>query len=102
MTAKETRRKTLAAWKWRCALCPWKRTYGYAHVHHTNYRRVGAEIVWVDLLPLAPSSHRFIHLWLGWGERVSTQRLGRYPNLLQRLVHVWCRFTWLLVRLWPC
>ncbi|PZD70602.1 hypothetical protein C1752_10452 [Acaryochloris thomasi RCC1774] len=91
MTAVELRKRTLKRWNYRCALCPWKRTYKYAHVHHTNYRRYGHELIGIDLLPLAPGSHRFIHRWLGWGDRVRTQRLGKYPNLLQRLAHLWCR-----------
>lgn len=99
MTDAKLRKRTLAAWKYRCALRPWVRTYGYAHVHHTNYKRYGHEWIWMDLIPLSPGSHSFIHQWLGGAKTVTEQnQRGRYPNLLQRLIHAWCRVTWLFVR----
>lgn len=92
------RKRTLESWKYRCALRPWVRTYGLAHAHHTNYKRYHQELIWIDLIPLSPSSHTFIHKWLGGAKNVTEQKWGKYPNLLQRLVHVWCRVTWLVVR----
>ena len=91
MTAQKLRQRTFAIWGNRDALCPLIKLKHGGHIHHTTYRRFDHERLFTDLIPLSPASHTFVHLWLGWGRRVRTQRLGKYPNVMQRIVHLWCR-----------
>jgi hypothetical protein len=58
--------------------------------HHFSYRHLKrrGSIVWIDGLYLPRWLHIYVvHLFLGWGLRASTQRLGKFPNILQRTAH---------------
>jgi hypothetical protein len=61
---------------------------GYA-IHHMNYKNLGSEQLWIDVITL----HPFIHKWIIHGilsgfKRPSQQK--DYPNHAQRLAHFWC------------
>ena len=75
----------------RCALFPWVKV-GKKHrynVHHMNYKNLGSERLWVDVICLCPFAHSFIiHGILSGFRRPSQQK--SYPNALQRLAHFWC------------
>ncbi|NEQ25376.1 MAG: general secretion pathway protein GspF [Microcoleus sp. SIO2G3] len=84
---------------YRCSMFPWvtvgrkaRGKYCRYHIHHThysgNYQR--NERLWLDVLPLCPFAHRVIHRGLGGSDRARAQR-HRFPNLVQRLAHAWCR-----------
>lgn len=47
----------------KCVMCqrPAERTKTGLQVHHINYRNLGNEDVWQDLVTLCPSCHRKIH-----------------------------------------
>ena len=75
----------------RCALFPWVKV-GKKHrynVHHMNYKNLGSERLWVDVICLSPFAHSFIiHGLLSGFKRPSQQKT--YPNTAQRLAHFWC------------
>lgn len=84
---------------YRCGLFPWVRIGNgkrYA-CHHMNYRNLGNERLRKDVIPLCPFAHDFvIHGILS--DFKSAGKQGRYPNLAQRLVHLWCcQRTWFKV-----
>jgi hypothetical protein len=78
------------------------------HIHHTCYG--GLEILRYDLLPLSVFGHWLIHGVAGgsiWMNKAVTRQnksflakklpfLFKYPNVLQRILHLWCRLPWLL------
>jgi hypothetical protein len=76
---------------YRCAFFPWvkvgkKRRY---NVHHMNYKNLGNERLWVDVVCLCPFVHNFIiHGLLSGFKRPSQQK--NYPNMAQRAAHFWC------------
>ena len=76
---------------YRCAFFPWvkvgrKNRY---NVHHMNYRNLGNERLWVDVICLSTFAHSFIiHGILSGFRRPSQQK--NYPNTAQRLAHMWC------------
>jgi hypothetical protein len=76
---------------YRCALFPWVKV-GKKHrynVHHMNYKNLGSERLWVDVICLCPFAHSFIiHGLLSGFKRPSQQK--NYPNTAQRLAHAWC------------
>jgi len=75
----------------RCALFPWVKV-GKKHrynVHHMNYKNLGNERLWVDVICLCPSAHSFIiHGILSGFRRPSQQK--NYPNTARRLAQAWC------------
>ncbi len=81
----------LKASHYRCAFFPWvkvgkKRRY---NVHHMNYKNLGDERLWVDVICVCPFVHNFIiHGLLSGFRRPSQQK--NYPNTAQRLAHFWC------------
>ena len=81
----------LKASHYRCAFFPWVKV-GKKHrynVHHMNYKNLGSERLWVDVVCLSPFAHSFIiHGLLSGFKRPSQQR--SYPNTAQRLAHCWC------------
>lgn len=87
--------------KHRCAMFPWisisqvRGKYYPYDVHHTNYKRVGDERYWFDVLPLSRFAHRQImHGILSGFKRPRQQKY--YPNFFQSLAHHWCRLMLLL------
>jgi len=76
---------------YRCAFFPWVKV-GKKHrynVHHMNYKNLGSERLWVDVICLSPFAHSFIiHGILSGFRRPSQQK--NYPNTAQRLAHMWC------------
>ena len=59
------------------------------NVHHMNYKNLGDERLWVDVICLSPFAHGFIiHGILSGFRRPSQQK--NYPNTAQRLAHMWC------------
>ena len=82
---------------YRCALFPWVKV-GKKHrynVHHMNYKNLGSERLWVDVICLCPFAHSFIiHGLLSGFKRPSQQK--HYPNTAQRLAHAWCCLPGLL------
>jgi hypothetical protein len=76
---------------YRCAFLPWVKV-GKKHrynVHHMNYKNLGSECLWVDVICVCPFAHSFIiHGLLSGFKRPSQQR--SYPNTAQRLAHAWC------------
>ena len=76
---------------YRCSLFPWVKV-GKKHrynVHHMNYKSLGTEQLWVDVICLCPFAHSFIiHGLLSGFKRPSQQK--NYPNAAERLAHVWC------------
>lgn len=83
--------KWLSAAGNRCTMFPWVRVgkgYSYA-IHHMNYQNVGKEKLGKDVIPLCPFAHDYIiHGFLSGFKSAGKQR--NYPNLMQRLVHLWC------------
>jgi len=76
---------------YRCGLFPWVRIGNekrYA-CHHTNYRNLGNERLRKDVIPLCPFAHDFVIHGILSGFK-SAGKQGGYPNLSQRLVHLWC------------
>jgi hypothetical protein len=76
---------------YRCAFFPWIRVgKGKRYnVHHMNYKNLGDEQLWVDVICLCPFVHNFIiHGLLSGFRRPSQQK--NYPNPAQRLAHFWC------------
>jgi hypothetical protein len=76
---------------YRCAFFPWVRVGRKAryNVHHMNYRNLGNERLWVDVICLSLFAHSFIiHGILSGFRRPSQQK--NYPNTAQRLAHMWC------------
>jgi hypothetical protein len=76
---------------YRCAFFPWVKVGKKSryNVHHMNYRNLGKERLWVDVICLSPFAHSFIiHGILSGFKRPSQQK--DYPNTAQRLAHVWC------------
>lgn len=75
----------------RCAMFPWVKVGNKAryNVHHMNYKRLGNERLWDDVICLCPFAHSFIiHGVLSGFRRPSQQK--NYPNTAQRLAHAWC------------
>ncbi|MBW4580653.1 MAG: hypothetical protein KME42_13900 [Tildeniella nuda ZEHNDER 1965/U140] len=71
---------------------------GYA-CHHLNY---GSDRLWWSVLPVSKSFHdSVLHGVLSGGLSAGEQRRkhGRYPNLLQTLLHWWGRFVLLCLLL---
>ena len=88
--------------KKRCSVFPWLKAQ---HRHHTNYHRYKEEIPWLDLVPVSKTGHWVIHGLaggVGWMDKAVTRQnqiaralplttLWKYPNPVQRLLHLWCR-----------
>lgn len=76
---------------YRCALLPWVKV-GKGHkynCHHMNYRHLGDEQLWRDVVVLCPFAHSFIiHGILSGFKRPKEQR--SYPNAAQKVAHFWC------------
>ncbi len=68
--------------------------YHKYNVHHTNYKRLGSERYWLDVIVVSPFAHWVIHRILGGADRVQHQR-SKYPNGAQQLAHFWCRVPYL-------
>jgi len=65
------------------------------NVHHMNYKNLGDERLWVDVICLSPFAHSFIiHGILSGFKRPSQQK--NYLNTAQKLVHAWCCLPGLL------
>jgi hypothetical protein len=65
------------------------------NMHHTHYRNLGREQLWIDVVPLSKFAHDWIiHGILSGFKRPSQQR--NYPNMPQRVAHAWCRLPLLL------
>jgi hypothetical protein len=81
---------------YRCAFFPWIKVgkkingkYQRYAIHHCNYKNLGNERLWVDVICLCPFAHSFIiHGILSGFRRTSQQK--NYPNTAQRLAHMWC------------
>lgn len=77
--------------RYRCGMFPWVkvgRRYPY-NCHHMNYKNLGDEKLWRDVVVLSPFAHNWIiHGVLSLGQRPRQQ--GHYPNLAQRIIHFWC------------
>ncbi|MBW4692229.1 MAG: hypothetical protein KME27_10730 [Lyngbya sp. HA4199-MV5] len=59
-------------------------------MHHLDYRNLGHETYWWDVLVLSPAAHDWlIHGLLSGWKRPRQQK--HYPNLPQRLAHNWGR-----------
>lgn len=90
--------------RYRCAMFPFIKV-GKKHrynVHHMNYKNLGNERLWTDVICLCPFAHTFIiHGILSGFRRPSQQK--NYPNNAQKLAHAWCclpvlmRFALLIV-----
>jgi hypothetical protein len=77
--------------RYRCAMFSFIKVDKKAryNVHHMNYKRLGNERLWVDVICLCPFAHSFIiHGLLSGFRRPSQQK--NYPNTAQRLAHAWC------------
>lgn len=44
----------------RCVLLPFLKA---KEVHHFSYKNLGNEKIWVDIVPLSKTAHRWVHLW---------------------------------------
>jgi len=86
----------LKAVVYRCSMFPWiKIGRGRKYrIHHLHYRNLGNERLRRDVVPLCPFAHDFIIHGMLSGFR-SAGKQKRYPNLGQRIVHLWC-----VQRLW--
>ncbi len=76
----------------RCTMFPWVRIGygkgGYA-IHHLHYSNLGQEKLGRDVVPLSRFAHDYIiHGILSGFKSAGKQR--NYPNLAQRLAHIWC------------
>lgn len=61
---------------------------GY-NLHHMNYKNLGDERLWIDVILVSSWVHTFIiHGVLSGFKRPSQQK--SYPNLPQRCFHFWC------------
>ena len=81
----------LKASHYRCAFFPWVKVGKCKryNVHHLNYKNLGDERLWVDVVCLCPFVHNFIiHGLLSGFRRPSQQK--NYPNTAQRIAHFWC------------
>lgn len=59
------------------------------NVHHLNYKNLGSERLWADVICLCPFAHSFIiHGLLSGFCRPSQQK--NYPNSAQKIAHFWC------------
>ena len=82
--------------RYRCSMFPWiviGRDFGNYHpyrIHHTHYKTLGKERLWLDVLPLSPVAHNWIIHGLLSGWRSPSQQ-RHYPNAAQQLAHLWCR-----------
>jgi hypothetical protein len=69
---------------YRCAFFPWVKVgrKGRYNVHHMNYRNLGNERLWVDVICLSPFAHSFIiHGVLSGFRRPSQQKkLPKYGS----------------------
>lgn len=71
------------------------------NMHHVDYRNLGHEQLWRDVVPLSKFAHEWIiHGILSGFKRPSQQK--HYPNAAQRIAHAWCRSPLLIkwVVLW--
>jgi len=62
----------------RCALFPWLKSHT---IHHMTYKNLGKEKYRIDVISLSFFAHSFIH----------SMDTADYPNLLQKIIHLWCR-----------
>lgn len=86
--------------KYQCCIFPWLKA---RHIHHTTYK--GLELLWLDMLPVSVPAHWLLHVVAGGSGRmekaVTIQNrnakalpltwLWRYPNPVQRIIHMWGR-----------
>lgn len=75
----------------RCAFFPFIKVGKKAryNVHHMNYKNLGSERLWTDVVCLCPFAHTFIiHGVLSGFRRPSQQK--NYPNTAQKIAHMWC------------
>ena len=79
-----------------CTMFPWiKIGQGHKYAcHHMNYKNLGNERLGRDVVPLSPFAHNFIIHGVLSGFKSAGKQRG-YPNLAQRLAHLWC-----VQRLW--
>jgi hypothetical protein len=76
---------------YRCSMFPFIKVGRKAryNVHHMNYKNLGDETLWVDVIVVCPFVHNFIiHGILSGFKRPSQQK--NYPNKAQQLAHFWC------------
>ncbi len=82
---------------YRCTMFPWvrigydKRRYA---IHHMRYANLGQEQIGRDVIPLCRFAHDYIIHGILSGFKSAGKQRG-YPNLAQRLAHLWC-----IQRLW--
>ena len=63
---------------------------GKYNCHHTNYKRLGEEIFFLDIIPLNPWVHKnIVHGVLSGWKPAGQQK--HYPNAPQRIFHNYCR-----------
>lgn len=88
-----------------CAALPWlvlgknpDGTYRAYNMHHTHYKTLGRERLWLDVVPLSIFAHdKIVHGILSGYKKPSEQK--HYPNLPQQLFHAWCRLI-MALNLW--
>jgi len=75
----------------RCSMFPWVKCGRGSryNCHHMNYRNLGNEKLWRDVIVLSPFAHSFIiHGVLSGFRRPKQQK--QYPNTPQKIAHLWC------------
>lgn len=74
---------------YRCSMFPWLSLKKAYNIHHMNYRNLGQEKLYRDVIPLSKFAHSFvIHGILSGFKRPSQQT--KYPNKAQQIAHAWC------------
>ena len=72
---------------------PTRRGRSFHHFHYSHLKH-RLSIYWIDGIYLPKWIHvPIIHRLLGGGSRASTQRFGKYPNVVQSLAHLICRLV---------
>lgn len=81
---KKFRSKLLAQYS-QCSIFPFLSS---SHIHHTNYKNIGSEKIFRDVLPLSKFAHfQIIHGLLSLWKRPRNQK--KYPNIPQKIFHFW-------------
>jgi len=89
-----------------CAALPWlildrnpDGAYCSYNMHHTHYKTLGRDRLWLDVIPLSIFAHdKIVHGLLSGYKKPSEQK--RYPNIFQRIFHAWCRLIMALDSWW--
>ncbi|MDW8302292.1 MAG: hypothetical protein RML38_07480, partial [Bacteroidia bacterium] len=100
----------LARAGYRCQMFPWKKIgktvngkykgYEIHHLHKKAYKRLGKERYKRDVVVLSTFAHQWVyHRILSFG-KTTVQKQKNFPNLLQRIMNMWCILPYPIKWLW--